>query len=117
MGLHHGDEVVVVDVQRDGGALGAEPLDLAEAPGEERVGRPAHALRAEPPGDGVGTPDEVNQRVERPRRQHRRDGRRHHPGQSHGSLTVTADRAAACLSQSDQGLHVRPSRKSSVVVC
>jgi hypothetical protein len=28
----------------------------------------------------VGAPDEVHQRVERPRRQHRR----HHPGHSHG---------------------------------
>jgi len=37
--LHHGNEVMVVDVQRDGGALAAEPLDLAEAPGEEPVVR------------------------------------------------------------------------------
>uniref|UniRef100_A0A0A9FWR0 Uncharacterized protein n=1 Tax=Arundo donax TaxID=35708 RepID=A0A0A9FWR0_ARUDO len=55
MRLHHGDEVVVGDVQRDAGGRGAGPLDLAEAADKELVVRPAHAVHPEPPGDGVGT--------------------------------------------------------------
>ena len=82
--LDHGDEVVVADVQRGAGGVGAEPLDLGEVAGEEPVARPADALRAELPGDGPRPPHEVHQRVERPRGQHRRHGGRHHPDETHG---------------------------------
>jgi hypothetical protein len=76
--LHNGDEVVVADVQLVADRVGAEPFDLREVADEELVARPAQALGAELPADGVGAP---HQHVERPRRQHRRDGQ---PWQTHG---------------------------------
>jgi hypothetical protein len=54
--LRDGGEVVVGDVEPDGGAGGAEPPDVAEVAVEEDVRRPAHALRPEPPRHLARTP-------------------------------------------------------------
>lgn len=79
MWLHNGEEVMGGDIEHDASAIAAEPLDLSEVAGEEPVARPAHALCPEAPADGVGPPHQVHHRAERPRRQHRRRGRCHHP--------------------------------------